>query len=90
MARVQLIVPDEDKERFVRQAQREGMTFSAWLRAAAHARLEERRGLFSSAEDVWEFFRQCDAAADGPEREPDWAEHLATLDAARRSGAGAP
>ena len=40
MARVQVIIPDEDKDRFVRQAQREGLTFSAWLRAAAQERLK--------------------------------------------------
>ena len=38
MARVQLIIPDEDRDRFVHQARKEGMTFSAWLRAAAHKR----------------------------------------------------
>ena len=35
MARVQLIIPDEDRDRFVRQARGEGLTLSAWLRAAA-------------------------------------------------------
>ncbi len=39
MARVQLIIPDVDPDRFVHQARKEGMTFSAWLRAAACARL---------------------------------------------------
>ena len=42
MARVQLIIPDGDKARFVRQARREGLSFSAWLRAAARERLEAR------------------------------------------------
>ena len=32
MARVQLVIPDEDRDRFVHQAQRTGMTLSAWLR----------------------------------------------------------
>ena len=73
MARVQLIIPDEDRERFVRQARREGLTFSAWLRAAAQARLEEKEPRFSSSEDVWEFFRQCDARR-GSGSEPDWEE----------------
>lgn len=30
MARVQLIIPDEDHDRFVHQAHLEDMTFSAW------------------------------------------------------------
>ena len=42
MARVQLIIPDEDRDRFIRQARREGLTFSAWLRAAA--RIGWKRG----------------------------------------------
>lgn len=42
MARVQLIIPDDDKARFVQQARREGLSFSAWLRAAARERLEAR------------------------------------------------
>ena len=43
MARVQLIIPDKDRDRFVHQARKEGMTFSAWLRAAARDRLEGGR-----------------------------------------------
>ena len=79
MARVQLVIPDEDRDRFVRQAQSEGMTLSAWFRAAAHQRLEEqqRSQPFESPADLEEFFRACDAL-EGPEREPDWQEHLAT------------
>ena len=42
MARVKLIFPDEDKAQFVRQARREGLTLSAWLRAAGQERLEAR------------------------------------------------
>ena len=43
MARVQLVISDEDRDRFVRQAQSEGMTLSEWLRAAAHRLLEEQQ-----------------------------------------------
>lgn len=31
MARVQLVIPDEDRDRFVNQARKEALTFSAWL-----------------------------------------------------------
>ena len=80
VARVQLVIPDEDRDRFVRQAQSEGMTLSEWLRAAAHQRLEEqqRSHPFESPADLEEFFRACDAL-EGPEREPDWQEHLAVI-----------
>ncbi len=35
MARVQVVIPDEDRDRFVHQARCEGMTLSVWLRAVA-------------------------------------------------------
>lgn len=81
MARVQLIIPDEDREQFVDQARREGMTFSAWLRAAAHDRFESRRrtGRFKSSEDLRRFFDECDARR-GPGVEPDWEEHKRAME----------
>ena len=87
MARVQLVIPDEDRDRFVHQARREGMTLSAWLRTAARERLEARQRvkLFESPEDVEEFFRACDAL-EGPEREPDWSEHLRVISESRSRG----
>ena len=88
MARVQLVMPDADRDRFVHQARREGMSLSAWLRAAAHERLESRQRvrLFESPDDVREFFRSC-AALDGPETEPDWDEHLRVMNESRGTGA---
>ena len=87
MARVQLIIPDEDRDRFVHQARREGMTFSAWLRAAARERLEERQRAnpFESPTQLEDFFHACDDL-DGPEREPEWDEHLRTISESRGSG----
>ena len=88
MARVQLVIPDEDRDRFVQQARREGMTLNEWLRAAASDRLAERQRseLFESPADLKEFFRRCDALA-GPEAEPDWEEHLDVITASRGRGA---
>lgn len=88
MARVQLVMPDADRDRFVDQARREGMSFSAWMRAAARECLEARQRveLFKSPEDVREFFRSC-AALDGPETEPDWSEHLRVMNESRAAGA---
>lgn len=87
VARVQLVMPDEDRERFVQQARREGMSLSAWLRVAARERLETRQrvGLFESPEGVREFFRKC-AALEGPETEPDWSEHLRVMSESRGRG----
>ena len=85
MARVQFVIPDEDRDRIVRQARREGMSLSAWLRAAARERLHGRRPRrpFRSQAEIEEFFRECDAL-DGPAAEPDWGEHLAVIDDSRR------
>ena len=87
MARVQLIIPDEDKDRFIRQAGREGLTFSAWLRAAAGERLEagQRVERFESLEDVNRFFEDCDARR-GPGVEPDWEEHKRAIEESRLRG----
>lgn len=88
MARVQLVIPDEDRDRFVHQARREGKTLSAWLRAAAHQRLRRQRrdGAFKGTADLEEFFKTCDALG-GPGREPDWEEHLALINDSRHRGA---
>ncbi len=88
MARVQLVIPDEDRDRFVHQARREGMTLSAWLRAAARERLQERQHAkpFQSPKDLEEFFRACDRL-DGPETEPHWGQHLDLINQSRRRGA---
>ena len=58
MARVQLVMPDTDKDRYVHQARREGVSLSAWLRAAARDRLDECRKVkrFENADDVRAFF----------------------------------
>lgn len=88
MARVQLVMADEDRERFVEQARREGMSLSAWLRAAARERLATRQSMkpFETAEDVEEFFRSC-ASLEGPEGEPEWDEHLGVINKSRGRGA---
>ena len=77
MARVQLVIPDADRDRYWCQARKEGMTLSAWLRTAARERLQKRQSAkpFQSPEELEEFFRACDHL-EGPETEPDWDEHL--------------
>ena len=54
VARVQLVIPDADRDRFGRQARREGLSLSAWLRAAARERTERRQrsAPFSSRPDI--------------------------------------
>ena len=88
MARVQLVIPDEDRDRFVHQARREGMTLSAWIRSAAHERLrqQQRESAFEGTADLEEFFKTCDALG-GPVQEPDWEEHLVLINESRLRGA---
>ncbi len=87
MARIQLIIRDEDRNRYRYQAKQEGMTLSAWLRAAADERLEKAAEIqfFDSIEDLEAFFVECDShETDGPE--PDWEQHLSVLDEVLRQG----
>ena len=83
MARVQLIIPDEDRDRFVYQARREGLTLSAWLMAAARERLEDRatlrtfrvtRGLGRVFQGVRHPERSRDRTGMGRAPERRWAE----------------
>lgn len=88
MARVQLVIPDEDRDRFVHQARSEGLTLSAWLRTAARDRLEDqqRSEPFHSLADLEAFFDECDSL-EGSAPEPDWEEHLAVINRSRQRGA---
>ena len=88
MARVQLIIPDDDRILFGDQAHREGLSLSAWIRIAAHERLDRqsKAGRFTSRDEMRAFFAECDALA-GPEAEPDWEQHLAVIGRSRGHGA---
>ena len=61
MAKVELVISDEDQERFAHQARREGMSLSAWLLDAAHERIEAGRSVMrlESPEDLWALFHGC-------------------------------
>ena len=87
MARFQLIISDEERERFSYQAGVEGMTLSAWLRAAAHERLKAQQSLepFSSQADLDDFFSVCDGL-EGDKPEPDWEQHLDAISRSRSAG----
>ena len=88
MARVQLLIPDEDHARFTHQARSEGVSLSAWLRAAASERLDRHSSTerFKSRSDAERFFAACDAR-EGSGVEPDWEEHLAVIRESRSRGA---
>ena len=87
--RVQVILDEEEKELFQRQARREGLSLSAWLRRAGEERLSTRQASprVETVEELRSFFAACDQRESG--REPDWDEHLAVMEASKRSGAPA-
>lgn len=90
MARIQLVLPDDDRDRFVHEARREGVSLSEWLRLAARERLERNaaRQHFRDETEVAGFFARCDeTAGEGAGPEPDWAEHLETIRRSRGEGA---
>jgi hypothetical protein len=55
MARIQLVLPDEDRDRFVHAANAEGVSLSEWLRLAARERGSECSvALYTSCEVLQE------------------------------------
>ncbi|HSD29362.1 MAG TPA: antitoxin [Vicinamibacteria bacterium] len=87
MTRVQVLLQEAEREQFRRQAEREGLSLSGWLRRAGQERLRSRQGRrLSTVRELREFFREVDAREKG--REPDWEEHLAVMARSRASGGG--
>lgn len=85
MIRVQVLLEEAEREQFRRQAEREGLSLSAWLRRAGQERLRSRQGRrISTVRELREFFRDVDTREKG--REPDWDEHLAVMARSRASG----
>lgn len=82
MPQIHLIVSEPDHTRYAAAARREGLTLSAWLRAAAADRLDRRAGAepFRTEDDVWRFFAEHDAET-GFGTEPDWEQHLDVMHA---------
>ena len=80
-------VPGVDHAPIAGQARRQGMSLNAWLRSAAHDRLERAMasGRIRTPEDLAAFFARCDALP-GPAVEPDWEEHLSVMEWSRRRG----
>ena len=89
MATIQLVIPEEDRERFARQAEREGKTLEAWLISVARQHsppsITKEPERFKSVEELMAFLKECSANS-GLEREPDWEEHLRNIDESRRQG----
>jgi hypothetical protein len=85
MTRVQVLLDEGELAHFRREAQREGLSLSAWLRQAGQERLRSRRGRrIQTVDDLREFFHEVSAREKG--REPDWAEHKAAIARSKASG----
>ena len=99
MIQVQIEISDEEHDRFLRQAEEDGLTLSTWLIVAARKQSNEREVRenrkihepfetnepFKSVEELEAFFRYCDTLQ-GPECEPDWEEHLKVINESKKSG----
>lgn len=85
--RVQVLLEEEEKELFVQEAQRAGMSLSAWIRDAGKERLKNRpaRLKLETPDDLRVFFASCDSRQEG--REPDWEEHLRVIERSKRGQA---
>lgn len=77
-SRIHILLDESEKDRYLRQAEREGKSLGAWLRAAEHGPSLRTRA------ELQRFFDGCDAREHG--REPDWTEHRAAIERSRRSG----
>lgn len=88
MARIHLVLTDEDRDSFAHEAQREGLSLSEWLRLAAKERLQRQmaRRQFRDEGELDAFFGRCDTTA-GADSEPDWEDHLKTIARSRSEGA---
>ena len=89
MVRVQVIVEVEERELFRREAEGEGLSLSAWFRAAARERLarKQEKVRIRTGEELKSFFDDCDEREAGQGPEPDWQSHLAIIRESRGRGA---
>ncbi len=86
VTRIHFLLDEAEKERYRRQAARQGTSLAAWLREAAREKLvaAERRTRIYTLEDLRGFFELCDARE--PRKEPDWEEHIRVIERSIRSG----
>ena len=87
-ARVQVLLTEEERERFRSRAAAEGLSLSAWLREAGMERMErgEAGQQIGSAEELDAFFTECDRRAAGKGAEPSWEEHREVIRGSRGGG----
>lgn len=67
--RIQVVVDEAEREAFRRQAEREGLSLSAWLRQLGRERVASDRPKIRTVDDLRAFF---DAIPDEEGPEEDW------------------
>lgn len=83
--RIHIVLDEAEKQRFRRQAEREGKSLSAWIRDAAREKLAEAAAVrLDTLDELRAFFAGCDERE--TRAEPDWAEHRRVIEASQRSG----
>ncbi len=90
MARIQMVLSDGDRERYMYHAKREEKSLSAWLREAAQEKIDKHtkddQRPFASAEEVRAFFRECDAMNEGYGPELNWEEYKKIIEDSKIEG----
>lgn len=82
--RVQVMLGSNEREACRQEADLEGLSLSAWFRKLALERLSPVGFQRLRSEDLEAVFQACDTREQG--REPDWEEHLSTIERSRRAG----
>jgi predicted DNA-binding protein len=91
-ARIHIVLPTEEKERYRAIAEREGTTLSRWIRGAVRERaatyhLEHK---LDTVEELEAFFEKCDQLHDGSDlSEPEWEDHKKLIQESRTGGSEA-
>jgi hypothetical protein len=84
--RVQVLLAPEEKARLREQARRDQLSLSMWIRRAALDRLASlaAQSRLRTKAELRAFFKECDRRERGTE--PDWDQHLETIERSIRSG----
>jgi hypothetical protein len=84
--RVQVILEGKEREAYKREAERAGLSLSAWMRRAAQEKATSKSGArrIRTLRELRSFWAESDAREAG--KEPDWPEHLDVMRESRRSG----
>ena len=89
MARVQLVIPDEDRDLLRPSGAERGPDLERVAQGRRPPTARRKAAippLRIPGRPLKEFFSACDAL-EGPGREPDWQEHLAVIDESRKRDA---